>query len=163
MARRATEHGQPLSAQPVPRVATARDIPALFAVRTSVRENHLDLAQLADRGVTPRTIADMIASGDARAWVIEEHGAVVAFAMADARTGTVFALFVRPEAEGRGNGRALLAVAEEWLFDAGWETIWLQTGRDPHIRAHRLYRAAGWQLVGEADHDDVRYEKQRPS
>lgn len=162
MARRAADVGRPPGAAPLARVATVHDIPALFAVRTSVRENHLDLAQLAERGVTPRTIADMLRGGDARAWVVEEADVVVAFGMADARTGTVFALFVRPEAEGRGNGRALLSAAERWLFDAGWETIWLQTGREPHIRAHRFYRAAGWTLVGEADHEDVRYEKQRP-
>jgi GNAT superfamily N-acetyltransferase len=143
------------------RDATTADIPALFAVRTSVRENHLDLAQLAARGVTPWSIAAMLADGAARAWVVEEHGEVVAFSMADARVGTVFALFVRPEAEGRGFGRALLGAAEAWLFGAGCETIWLQTGREPHLRAHRLYRAAGWELVGPADHEDVRYEKHR--
>ena len=143
------------------RVATAADIPALFAVRTSVRENHLNLAQLADRGVTPASIAGMIAGHDSRAWVREEAGEVVAFSMADARTGTVFALFVHPEAQRRGHGRALLRAAEDWLFDAGWETIWLQTGRDPRIRAHGFYRAAGWRLAGPADHDDVRYEKRR--
>ena len=164
MAHRAAGSGRPLSAgpPPVPRVATARDIPALFSVRTSVRENHLDLAQLAERGVTPRSVAGMLSGGDARTWVVEEDGAVVAFSMADARTGTLFALFVRPEFEGRGHGRALLAAAERWLFEAGWETIWLQTGRDPDIRAHGFYRAAGWTLVGDADHEDVRYEKLRP-
>ncbi len=144
------------------RPATAADIPALFAVRTSVVENHLDLEQLAERGVTPDTIAAMLADDDMRTWVVEEQGEVAAFTMADARTGTVFALFVRPDAEGRGHGHALLEAAEAFLFSAGWETIWLQTGRDPHIRAHGFYRAAGWQLVGPADHDDVRYEKYRP-
>ena len=144
-----------------PRRATAADVPALFDVRTSVRENHLDTAQLAERGVTPASVAAMIADDDARVWVIEEEGTVQAFGMADARTGTVFALFVRPGWERRGYGRALLRAAEEWLFAAGWETIWLQTGREPYIRAHRLYRAAGWELVGDADHDDVRYEKRR--
>lgn len=143
------------------RVAIVADVSALFDVRTSVRENHLDLAQLAERGVTRETIAAMAASDDARAWVAEEQGRVVAFSMADARTGTVFALFVRPEAEGRGHGRALLAASERWLFDAGWETIWLQTGREAENRAHRVYRAAGWTLVGGADHEDVRYEKTR--
>ncbi len=144
------------------RLATAADIPALFDVRTSVRENHLDLDGLAERGVTPRSVAEMLAEDDARAWVAEDAGRVVAFCIADARTGTVFALFVRPEAEGRGHGRALLAEAERFLFDAGWETIWLQTGKDPEIRAHRLYRAAGWTQAGAASRDDVRYEKQRP-
>ena len=144
------------------RRATAADIPALFAVRTSVTENHLDLEQLADRGVTTESIAAMLADDDFRTWVIEELDEVAGFAMADARTGTVYALFVKPGADGRGHGRALLEACEEFLFHAGWETIWLQTGNDPGIRAHGFYRAAGWHLVGPADHDDVRYEKQRP-
>ena len=143
------------------RVATPADIPALFDVRTSVRENHLDLEQLAERGVTPDAIAKML-DGDARTWVVEESGRIVAFSMGDARTGTVFALFVRPEAEGRGYGRALLDTTEAWLFEAGWETIWLQTGEDPANRAHALYRQAGWELAGPASHGDVRYEKRSP-
>ena len=145
------------------RVAREADVPALFAVRTSVRENHLDLGQLAERGVTPASVAAMLDGDGARTWVAEEGTHVVAFSMADARVGTVFALFVHPDAEGRGHGRALLRAAEEWLFDAGWETIWLQTGEESHSRAHRVYRAAGWTHVGPADHGDVRYEKRRPS
>ena len=142
------------------RLATRTDIPALFDVRTSVHENHLDLAQLAERGVTPTTVAGML-DGDMRTWVVEDEGEVVGFSMADARTGTVFALFLRPELEGRGYGRALLGAAESWLFDAGWTTIWLQTGEEPHTRAHGFYRAAGWVQAGPADHGDVRYEKSR--
>jgi GNAT superfamily N-acetyltransferase len=145
------------------RIATEADIPALFAVRTSVRENHLDLEQLAERGVTPASIAGMLDGSHARTWVAEEERNVVAFAMADARSGTVFALFVHPNEEGRGHGRALLRAAEEWLFGAGWTTIWLQTDEQPYTRAHRFYRAAGWIQVGPADHGDVRYEKSRSS
>ena len=144
------------------RLATAADSPGMLAVRTSVIENHLDLGQLAERGVTHESIAAMLADDDMRTWVIEDAGEVVAFTMADARTGTVYALFVKPGAEKRGHGRALLEACEHFLFRAGWETIWLQTGRDAHNRAHGFYRAAGWQLVGPADHDDVRYEKHRP-
>jgi GNAT superfamily N-acetyltransferase len=143
------------------RVATAADVPAMFAVRTSVRENRLDLAGLAARGVTPASVTATLDDALARTWVAERDGAIEAFCMADARAGTVFALFVRPEAEGRGTGRALLATAEAWLFDAGWDTIWLQTGEEPHLRAHGLYRAAGWVQAGPADHGDVRYEKRR--
>lgn len=143
------------------RVATPADVPAVFDVRASVRENHLDRAQLAARGVMPASIARMVEGDDARAWVAMDDGCVAGFAIADARTGTVFALFVRPTHEHRGHGRALLGAAERWLFDAGWETIWLQTGRDPRNRAHHVYRAAGWTRAGDADHDDVRYEKSR--
>lgn len=144
------------------RLATLADIPALFDVRTSVRENHLDLTQLEERGVTPATVASMLADPQSRTWVAEDGaGAVVAFNMADARTGSVFALFVHPDAEGRGHGRALLAAAEAWLFGEGWETIWLHTGEDRQLRAHSLYHAAGWAFAGPADHGDVRYEKRR--
>ena len=126
-----------------------------------MRENRLGLDQLAERGVTPGAMAEML-DGDARTWVVEEDGRIVAFSTGDARTGTVFALFVRPESEGKGHGRALLRATEAWLFAAGWETIWLQTGEDPHNRAHAFYSAAGWELAGPADHGDVRYEKRSP-
>ncbi|HVF40373.1 MAG TPA: GNAT family N-acetyltransferase [Gemmatimonadaceae bacterium] len=141
------------------RIATGQDIPALFLIRTSVRENHLDLVQLADRGVTPASIAEMLSDDEARVWVVEDEHEVLAFSMADAKQGTVFALFVDPKAEGRGYGRALLEAAEEWLFASGWETIWLNTSQAPQFRAHQLYRAAGWKLAGVADHEDIRYEK----
>lgn len=144
------------------RAATASDIPALFSVRTSVRENHLTLEALAERGLTQDSTAMRLASGEWQAWVVEERSAVVAFSMADARSGTVFAVFVRPEAERRGYGRALLHAAEKWLFAAGWTTIRLQTSEESYTRAHRVYRAAGWELVGPADHGDVQYEKHRP-
>jgi GNAT superfamily N-acetyltransferase len=143
------------------RAATAADIPALFSVRTSVRENHLDLPQLAERGVTPASVAAMLDDTGAHVLVAEDGSAVVGFSMADARTGTVTALFVRPAVEGRGYGRALLQATEDWLFAAGWKTIRLQTGEESHTRAHRFYRAAGWTIAGVANHGDVWYEKQR--
>ena len=141
------------------RIATAADIPAIFHVRTSVRENFLDLEVLAERGVTHASVAAMLDDPHMRTWVIEEGAKVVAFAMADARVGSVFALFVHPDAEGRGHGRALLEAAEDWLFAAAWPVIWLQTDEAPHQRAHGFYRAAGWRRTGPADHGDVRYEK----
>ncbi|HVS31104.1 MAG TPA: GNAT family N-acetyltransferase [Thermoanaerobaculia bacterium] len=144
------------------RLATPADIPALFAVRTSVRENHLDIAQLAERGVTPESMAALLAGGQSETWVAESEQGIIGFSTADARTGSISALFVSPGAERQGYGRVLQA-AEEWLFGAGWETIGLQTGEEADNRAHAFYRAAGWIMAGPADHDDVRYEKSRPS
>jgi hypothetical protein len=74
------------------RIAMAADVPALFDVRTSVREHHLDLAGLAERGVTPASLSGMLADPESRTWVVEEARGVVAFCMADARRGAVFAL-----------------------------------------------------------------------
>ena len=146
---------------PVVRRATTADVPALFAIRTSVRENHLSIEQLAERGVTPATVAASVTDDAWRTWVVEDGGTIHGFSMADARTGCVFALFVSPAAEGRGVGRALLAEAERWLFSDGRDVIWLETAEAPGNRAHRIYRRAGWVAVGPADHGDVRYEKRR--
>lgn len=143
------------------RIATPADIEAIFDVRTSVRENHLDREQLAERGVTYESVAATLDGGATRTWVADGADGVCGFSTADATSGSIFALFVDPRAERRGCGRALLEAAEEWLFSAGWQTIWLNTGEEPSNRAHAFYRSAGWIMVGPADHGDVRYEKRR--
>lgn len=148
-------------ATPVFRFATAEDIPDIFRVRTSVRENHLNIDQLAERGVTPDSMAATLADDACATWISEDHSGICGFAVADGRRGSIFALFVAPEAEGRGIGRSLLGLAEQWLFDRGHRVIWLNTGEEPDQRSHRVYRAAGWSLTGPADHGDVRYEKRR--
>ena len=156
-------HREERANHPTLRRATPADIEEIFEVRTSVRENHLSMEGLAERGVTPETFAATLSEPDWRTWVIEESGTIGGFAMASSKTGCVFALFVAPSLEGRGYGRALLEQAERWLFDSGHEVIWLETDRQPSTRAHRIYRSAGWILVGPADHGDVRYEKKRSS
>lgn len=161
MTREKFETGEAAAESGSVRVATPADIPAIFDVRTSVVENHLDLAQLAERGVTPESLADTLDSAQSRTWVVEDLQGVCGFATADSASGTVSALFVAPTAERRGYGRALLEAAEQWLFGRGWQTISLQTGEEPDNRAHAFYRAGGWVLVGPADHGDLKYEKSR--
>ena len=140
------------------RVATPEDASALLRVRTSVVENHLSLAQLADRGITQASLVNALTDAEPCAWVAESAGQVVGFSMVDSDSGSVFALFVQPSHEGRGVGGALLAHAEAALFRQH-EQIWLETARDS--RAERLYQARGWgdaQAVGERD---VRLLKRR--
>lgn len=77
------------------RPATTADISEIFAVRTSVRENHLSLVQLRHMGITEESIGSII-SEDECTWIAETEGVTMGFAMADAEDGSVFALFVRP-------------------------------------------------------------------
>ena len=144
------------------RTATEADIPALFDIRTSVRENHQSLEELALLGVTPQGIAEMLRP-TSRAWIAEVEGQPAAFSMADTGEGTIFAMFVRPEYEGRGLGRALMREAETWLFEQGWGEIWLLTGSDPRLRANGFYRHLGWQEAGLQEDGQIKYVKRRAS
>lgn len=137
-------------------------MPALFDIRTSVRENHLSMEDLASRGVTPASVRAMIDHGEG-AWIAEIDDVAAAFAMATRGDRNVFAMFVRPGYEGRGLGRALMAEAEAWLFAHGDDDIWLTTDRDPAIRAHGFYRRLGWRDDGVDAHGEVRYVKRAPA
>jgi GNAT superfamily N-acetyltransferase len=140
------------------RIATLADIPALFEVRTSVRDNHLSLTELAALGITPATLGDML-EGVGRGWVVDEAGHIAAFAMADVAQGCVFAMFVRPGDEGRGLGRRLMAEAEGWLFEQGCEELWLLTDSDRAVRANGFYRHLGWQDSGIEVDGQTRFTK----
>lgn len=142
------------------RVASSADVPALFDVRTSVRENHMSLEALAGVGITPESVAAML-EGDARAWVAADGDEIVAFSMAKASEGTVFAMFIRPGFEGRGLGRALLLEAETWLFAQGHEEIWLLTDADRRVRANGFYRHLGWNDAGIQEDGQVKFTKRR--
>jgi GNAT superfamily N-acetyltransferase len=98
------------------RAMRADDMGDTFAVRTSVAENALTLEQLERMGITPESVAASL-HGRARGWVAEKEGVVVAFAIADGETRSIFALFVAPGYEGRGLGSALLDRAVGNLAD----------------------------------------------
>lgn len=140
------------------RIARPADVPSLFDVRTSVRENYQSVEDLARVGVTPETVATML-DGEGRGWVAEENGKIVAFSMADAAQATVFAMFVQPGYEGKGLGRALMDEAEQWLFARGCDEIWLLTDRNPSVRANGFYQHLGWRNDGVQEDGQVRYTK----
>jgi len=139
------------------RTATAADVDTLFDIRTSVRENYMSRAELAAIGVTPASVSAIL-QGSGRAWIAWLERQAVAFSMADAARATVFAMFVRPDFEGRGLGRRLLTEAERWLFAQGCREIWLTTGTDA-IRAQGFYRHLGWTETGLAENGEIRFVK----
>ena len=118
-----------------------------------MRENRLVSTVITDEDV--RTAIE----NTGRGWIVEQEGEVVAFAIGNAVNGNIWALFVRPEAEGRGYGRQLHDTMVDWLWTAGLDRLWLTT--EPGTRAQRFYEAAGWQLTGPADRGELRYEMVR--
>jgi GNAT superfamily N-acetyltransferase len=137
------------------RQANALDIPKMQSIRRAVRENTLlDPARISE--------ADYLAALDAlgRTWVVETDAGIVAFATAY-RDGSVWALFVHPDHEGRGHGKALHASVLAWLWSLGHARIWLTTA--PGTRAEHFYWRQGWQPCGIETNGDLRLELLRPS
>ena len=141
------------------REATIADVPKMFEVRCAVRENHMSVGQLTRAGITPESVSAMICGRDYTAPLIEIDGTVVAFGMAQLSSGYVFAVFVRPEFEGRGFGTAVLGWLESALRAGGASQAWLSTGGDTSMRAHGFYRARGWTASGLLSDGQMRYEK----
>ncbi|MDQ3287276.1 MAG: GNAT family N-acetyltransferase [Pseudomonadota bacterium] len=136
------------------RLATHADIPAMRRVRMAVRENVLsDPSRV--------TEADYIAALKAlgRSWVIEVDGEIVAFASAH-DAGSIWALFVHPDHEGRGHGKALHRAMCQWLWSRGHSRLWLTTGAG--TRAEHFYIAQGWRSCGEVAGGEVRLECDHP-
>lgn len=137
------------------RVATAADIAALSVVRYAVRENTLRPGVIGDEDYR-REIEDT-----GRGWVIEADGRIVAFAIGNATTASVWALFVMPDAERRGHGRRLHDAMVAWLWSRGSTRLWLETGAD--TRARSFYEALGWRPVAVAERGQVRLELDAPT
>jgi GNAT superfamily N-acetyltransferase len=133
------------------RLATLDDIPRLMEIREAVHEN-----RLSDPGLVPAS--EYVAFiGHSGIWVWEEEGRIVGFASGDTRSGWVWALFVDPDHEGRGIGRALLPAACDTLRRAGHRMLRLSTA--PGTRAERFYRTAGWHAAGRTASGETIFEK----
>lgn len=136
------------------RQANQSDIPAMHRVRLSVRENALS---------TPGRIteSDYLSALGAlgRSWVVDADGEIAALATGYS-SGSIWALFVHPDCEGRGYGSALHSTAVAWLWSLGHKRIWLTTGRG--TRAERFYLSLGWQPCGTVPGGDIRLELGAP-
>jgi GNAT superfamily N-acetyltransferase len=143
------------------REASIEDVPVMFEIRVSVRENAATRQQLTLNGIDEAFVAGAIRP-PGRGWIAEEDGRVVGFCIADRDGRDVMALFVLPEFEGRGHGGRLLDAAVEWLFSGGLGRVTLTTG--PGTRSHRFYLKRGWTETGTLSaNGDLELELRRVS
>jgi ribosomal protein S18 acetylase RimI-like enzyme len=122
---------------------TAADVPALFVIRASVRENPFSVEALAEIGITPDSVAESL-GGTLEGYLCESDGQAVGFALCDIEGGELSVIAVLTDFERRGIGCELLRLSEELLWQAGHKSIVLWTGSDRSTRALRLYLRAGW-------------------
>ena len=132
------------------RQAVAADLPGIWEVRYSVNENTLAPGRITDEQV--REAIEVTGQG----WVIEERRMIQAFAVGT-KAGNVWALFVRPEAQGRGYGTLLHRELLSWFSTQPIAMLWLSTGTD--TRARTFYEKYGWHCVGPYGESEVKYER----
>lgn len=133
------------------RAARAADIGAMHALRGRVIENALS----DPRRVTEDSYRPYLARGGA--WVAETDRGLAGFAILDLPGGTVWALFVAPESEGTGIGRALHARLIEGAARHGLTRLSLTTA--PGTRAERFYTDAGWTRTGTTPTGELSFER----
>ena len=133
------------------RVATLENVPAMRAIRLAVREN-----ALSDPAKVRPSDYESFLTVRGQGWVHVLDRAITGFAIADAGTRGIWALFVDPTFEGRGIGRRLHDVMVDWLFRGDSRPIWLTT--EPGTRAARMYAALGWHHIGETSSGEWRFE-----
>lgn len=141
------------------RPASPEDVAEIFDVRCSVKENHMSREELTAMDITPDTVRDMITGGDFIVPVALMGERIAGFAMAQISEGYVFALFIRPEMEGNGIGRALMRVVESGFAKHGVTQAWLCTGSEPGIRAPGFYRHLGWRDSGVMEDGQLKFSK----
>lgn len=134
----------------LPRRAVRGDVGEIQRVRHAVRENRLVSTVITDDDV----IQAIERTG--RGWVTEVDGRIVGFAVGNAETGNIWALFVEPEHEGQGHGRRLHDAMVQWLWTRGLQRLWLTT--EPGTRAQRFYERAGWRNCGLQPNGELRFE-----
>ncbi|MEO8068760.1 MAG: GNAT family N-acetyltransferase [Flavobacteriales bacterium] len=118
------------------RKAEATDVTAMHAIRLRVREN-----RLSDPSVVQEQDYHDFMRRDTGSWVCELNGSIVAFVMVDVEKKNLWALFVAPEHEFKGVGRALHDTMLEWYRKRA-DRLRLTT--DPKTRAAEFYARAGY-------------------
>jgi GNAT superfamily N-acetyltransferase len=139
-----------INVKPVYRIAKISDIPQIQIVRNSVKENVLSNPAL----VSDEDCEEYITQRG-KGWVCEIDNVVVGFSIADLQDHNIWALFVMPEYEGQGIGRALHDMMLHWYFEQTRDTVWLSTA--PQSRAERFYRAAGWKENGIYGKGEIKF------
>ncbi|WP_242922837.1 GNAT family N-acetyltransferase [Pontibacter liquoris] len=133
------------------REANIYDVKQIQIVRHSVKENILSNL---DRVTDDDCEEFLFRRG--KGWVCEVDGLIVGFAIADLKDNNIWALFLKPEFEGRGIGRHLHNLMLDWYFATGKEKVWL--GTSPNTRAEKFYRKLGWTEKGLDSDNEIKFE-----
>jgi len=126
------------------RITELNDIPSLYSVRSSTRQNSISTEKLLEYGITPESIANGFTSNEFYGMVCEANGSIVGFCTGNTITGEIIVLAILPEYEGKRIGITLLTGVISELMKMNLTSIWLGCSPDPASRSYGFYRANGW-------------------
>jgi len=133
----------------IQRRASEADLPALWALRTRAvcigcASHYLpEVIATWSAAPPPASMAPLLRAGGGI--VAEEGGQVLGYAVLDADTGEVDAVFVDPAAHGQGIGLALLQALEGLAREQGVEELFLSAS----LNAVGFYERAGFRALRE--------------
>ena len=133
------------------RQAQIEDIKQIQIVRNSVKENTLSNPLL----VTEKDYQEFLTERG-KGWVCEIENQIIGFAIADLRDNNIWALFLKPDFEGKGIGTKLQNLMLNWYFENGKENVWL--GTSPNTRAEKFYTESGWVKNGMHGSKEIKFE-----
>ena len=136
------------------REAVISDIPQLQLIRNAVKENVLSNPAL----VPDKDYVDYL-TVRGKGWVCEKDGIIIGFAIADLQEENIWALFVHPDHEQTGIGKALHHMMLNWYFGQQNDRVWLSTGAE--TRAEKFYRLQGWRETGVYGKGEIKFEMSR--
>lgn len=131
------------------RRAIVEDVDSIFDVRTSVRENHMSEEDLAEIGVTRESTRQAIMDNSLPIWCAFVNEQLIGFSSIKIADKELFALFVRPEHEGKGAGSMLHDIAVNWwVRNFPNEPLNLNTNKN--ARSFSFYQKREWvEVEGE--------------
>jgi GNAT superfamily N-acetyltransferase len=123
------------------REAKIDDIKQIQIVRNSVKEN-----TLSDPNLVTDEDCRIFITEKGKGWVCEIETEIVGFSIVDLLGNNIWALFLKPEYEGRRIGKKLHNLMLDWYFEQTENSVWL--GTTPKTRAEKFYRLNGWKETG---------------
>lgn len=133
------------------RQAIPEDTPACLDLRGRTRENAFSVDELEALGITLESWRAGITDGSLPGYVALVDGELAGYCFGDRDTGEIAVLALLPAYEGRGIGKALLALMVEEFKGLGFQRLFLGCSPDPRVRSHGFYRHLGWKPTGEFD------------
>ncbi|MEJ7625714.1 MAG: GNAT family N-acetyltransferase [Ferruginibacter sp.] len=98
----------------------------------------------------------IIISDAGKGWVYESENEIIGFAIIDLSDRNIWALFIHPDHDRKGAGRALHDEMLKWYFGRYADKLWLGTA--PNTRAESFYRRAGWKETGMHGKGEIKFE-----